>query len=154
MHHEMRRSDRQLNIEDVKQILESGEYGILSTVGENGYPYGVPVSYVAFDSKIFFHCATGVGMKLENIALNEKVSFTVVGKTEVLAEKFSTKYESIIAFGTAKLSADLKLKALEEILRKYSSEFMEKGLQYVQTDHHKTDIYEITIEEITGKARR
>jgi nitroimidazol reductase NimA-like FMN-containing flavoprotein (pyridoxamine 5'-phosphate oxidase superfamily) len=93
-------------------------------------------------------------MKLENIAFNEKVCFTVVGRTEVLADKFSTKYESIIAFGTAKLSTDLKLKALEEILRKYSSEFMEKGLQYVQTDHHKTDIYEITIEEITGKARR
>ena len=154
MFHEMRRSDRQLNEEDVQQILETGEYGVLSTIGENGYPYGVAVSYVYFDNKIFFHCAAGVGLKLENIAYNHNVCFTVVGRTEVLAEKFSTKYESVIAFGKANLSTDLKMKALEVLIRKYSPEFMEKGMKYIQADHKITDIYEITIDSITGKARR
>lgn len=136
------------------QILESGEYGILSTIGEDGFPYGVPVSYATFDSKIFFHCATGVGQKLQNISYSEKVCFTVVGKTEVLAEKFSTRYESIIVFGTAQKSTDLKQKALEALITKYSADFTQKGFEYIQKSKDLTDIYEITIERITGKARR
>lgn len=154
MFHEMRRADRQLSEEVTSRILEEGEYGILSTVGENGYPYGVPVNYVAFDSKIFFHCASGVGLKLDNIAFCNKVCFTVVGQTEILSEVFSTKYESIIAIGTARKSTNLKQKALEAIIKKYSSEFMEKGMKYIENAIHMTDIYEIEIESITGKARR
>jgi nitroimidazol reductase NimA-like FMN-containing flavoprotein (pyridoxamine 5'-phosphate oxidase superfamily) len=154
MFHEMRRSDRLLSDNDVQEILEVGEYGILSTIGENGYPYGVPISYVYIDSKIYFHCAAGVGLKEENITYCDNVCFIVVGKTEVLAEKFSTKYESIIAFGKAKKCIENKQKALEGLIKKYSSEFMEKGLKYIEAAHYMTDIYEITIESITGKGRR
>ncbi len=154
MFREMRKSERQLSEKELQEILETGEYGILSTIGDNGFPYGVPLSYVYFDSKIFFHCATGVGQKEDNIAHCDKVCFTVVGKTEVLAEKFSTKYESVIAFGTAKISTDLKEKALKGLIAKYSSDFVEKGLQYIEAAYHKTDIYEITIEHVTAKGRR
>lgn len=154
MYKEMRRSDRQLSDKDMKEILEVGEYGILSTIGENGYPYGVPISYVYIDSKIFFHCAAGVGLKEENITYNDKVCFTVVGKTEVLPEKFSTKYESVIAFGTAKKSMEMKEKALEGLIKKYSPDFMEKGLNYIESAHYMTDVFEITIESITAKGRR
>lgn len=153
MFREMRRSDRQLSEKDVQEILKAGEYGILSTIGENGYPYGVPISYIYIDSKIFFHCAAGVGLKEENITYSDKVCFTVVGKTEVIPEKFSTKYESVIAFGTVKKTTDLKEKALEGLIVKYSPGFMEKGLKYIESSHSMTDIYEITIDRITGKGR-
>ena len=46
---EMRRKDRQVFDNLVTEILESGEYGVLSVFGENGYPYGVPVNYVYMD---------------------------------------------------------------------------------------------------------
>lgn len=46
MFYEMRRKDRLLTEKEAREILSEGEYGVLSTMGENGYPYGVPVNYV------------------------------------------------------------------------------------------------------------
>ena len=94
----MRRIERQMNDMEALELLNKGEYGILSTCGEDNHPYGVPLSYVVIDKNIYIHGA-GVGTKLDNISVNDKVSFTVVGKTKVLQEQFSTEYESAIAFG-------------------------------------------------------
>ena len=81
MNHEMRRSDWRLAEDEAKQILVQGEYGILSTIGEDGFPYGVPLSYAYDGEKIYFHCAADVGHKLENLDFSNKACFTVVGKT-------------------------------------------------------------------------
>lgn len=126
INHEMRRSDRLLCEMEAKQLLTNGEYGILATIGQDGYPYGVPLSYAYEDDKIYIHVAVEVGRKFENLGFCDKVSFTVVGATEVLPAKFSTKFESVIAFGTVKPVAN-KLEALERIRIKYSSNFEETG---------------------------
>ena len=42
----MRRKDRQAGEEDILRILKENVYGVLSTISEDGWPYGVPVSYV------------------------------------------------------------------------------------------------------------
>lgn len=85
----MRRKDRQAGEEDILRILKENVYGVLSTISEDGWPYGVPVSYVYEDGKIYFHSAT-MGHKVDNLAHSEKASFCVVGKTELLPEQFST----------------------------------------------------------------
>ncbi len=54
---EMRRKDRETSEEEACQLLAAGEYGVLSTVGADGEPYGVPLSYVYRDGEIFFHSA-------------------------------------------------------------------------------------------------
>ena len=56
MFREMRRKDRIKTYEENVQILEECTNGVLSVIGDCGYPYGVPVSYVYNDSKIYFHC--------------------------------------------------------------------------------------------------
>ena len=66
----------------------------------DGQAYGVPLNYVFKNNCLYFHCALE-GHKLDNIRANNKVSFCVVGKTKVLPDKFSTEYESAMAFGTA-----------------------------------------------------
>ncbi len=66
MFKEMRKKDREVLGEDIEKILTNGEYGVLATVGENGYPYTVPLSYVYQDNSIYFHCAKE-GHKLDNI---------------------------------------------------------------------------------------
>jgi len=153
MFREMRRQDRKTDNEKAAAILAAGEYGILSTVGDNGYAYGVPLSYAYSNGKIYFHCALE-GHKLDNIRYNNKVSFCVVGATEVLPESFSTKYESVIVFGKAsEADDDEKQEAHVAILKKYSSEFMEKGIKYMKTDLCKTKIIKIEIEHMTGKSR-
>ncbi len=150
---EMRRKDRQLTTEAALHILETGEYGILSTVGTDGIPYGVPVSYVCQNGIIYFHCAQGVGLKVENMLHQPKVCFTVVGATQVLPEKFSTRYESAIVFGTVREATD-KRTGLTLLQEKYSPAFPEEGKQHIQSSYEKVAVYEITIEQLTGKGRQ
>ncbi len=38
----MRRKDRQAGEEDILRILKENVYGVLSTISEDGSPYGVP----------------------------------------------------------------------------------------------------------------
>lgn len=147
----MRRKDRQLSEEQTYALLESGEYGVLSTADAQNDPYGVPLSYALLDGKIVFHCAAGVGHKLENIAQNPRVCFTVVGKTKVLPEKFSTAYESVIVFGTAAPAED-PVAALRALVKKYSPDYQEKGEAYIAASVQEIGVYAITIEKMTGKA--
>lgn len=153
MFKEMRRKDREIFNEEIDGILEKGEYGILSTICENGYPYAVPLSYVYYKNAIYFHCAKE-GQKLENINKNPKVSFCVVADTEVLPDKFSTKYKSVVAFGEAgEVNGELKETILFEIIKKYSAGFLEEGKKYIGKAKDHTKIIKIDIHHFTGKSR-
>lgn len=154
MFKEIRRKDRKIEISEAIDILEICEYGVLSTVNENGYPYGVPLSYVYANDSIYFHSAVE-GHKLENIKDNDKISFCVVGKTDVLPDKFSTKYESVIIFGRVKeVFEDEKKEALLELIKKYSVDYMEKGKAYIENASLRTKVIKVSIDYISGKARR
>ncbi len=150
----IRRTDRAIPLEQAIEILHKGEYGILSTVSENGQPYGVPVCYSYVDNALYFHSATE-GHKLENLAADNRVSFCVVGKTQVLPDKFATCYESAIVFGKAiEIAGDEKLCGLTELLKKYSPDYIEEGRLYIKASAERTRVYKITIESLTGKSRK
>ena len=150
----MRRTDRATSSDDAAAVLKNGEYGFLATVGTDGQPYCVPLSYVWHDGVIYFHCAAE-GHKLDNIRFNQRVSFCVVGKTKVLPEQFATEYESAIVYGTAaEVHGPEWYNALMSLLEKYSSDFIEAGKAYIEQKSHATRVMKITIEHISGKARR
>jgi len=154
MFKEMRRKDKSIDNEHAIKLLENGQYGVLSTVGENGYAYGVPLNYIYHRGNIYFHCATE-GSKLDNIVYNNNVSFCVVGDTEPIPDKFSYRYESVIVFGHAVEVYDKeKEEALVALIQKYSDEFMEEGLEYIQKSGNQTIVIKINIEHLTGKARK
>lgn len=149
----MRRIDRQVSTEASVRILEKCEYGILSTINQEGYSYGVPLSYVYKDGSIYFHSANE-GCKLSNITINDKVSFCVVGDKKSLPEKFTTSYESVIVFGRAAIvRGQEKQDALLALISKYGSDYIEKGKEYIQHSQEKTTVIKIVIEHMTGKAR-
>lgn len=151
---EMRRKDREIiDGKIIDQILINGQYGVLSTMGDGEYPYGVPVNYVYFNKSIYFHCAED-GYKLENIQRNPKVSFCVVSDSEVLPHKFSTKYKSVIAFGTAsEIADDAKANILFELVKKYSPDFTDEGQEYIKNSKENPRIIRLDIQYMTGKAR-
>ncbi len=154
MERKLRRDDRAIPDSEAKEILQAGEYGVLSTVSAEGQPYGVPVSYSYVGDVIYFHCAPE-GHKLDNLNDNNKVSFCVVGRTQVLPDKFAINYESVIVFGKAsEVTSEEKHAGLVEILKKYSPDFMDKGLRYIEGDGPKAKVYKIVIESMTGKARK
>lgn len=155
----MRRKDRELSIEKALEIIERGEYGVLSTF-DGEYPYGVPVNYVYKDGVIYIHCALE-GKKLENISKHPKVSFSVVTKSKILPEKLTTAYESVVAFGTAELVEGPEKKvAIYELVKKYSPQFAEKYKISDPVDGNGEDqecknagVIKIVLEHITGKSR-
>ena len=150
----MRRKDREMSTEETEQLLIAGEYGVLSTVDADGQPHSTPLNYVYADGCIFFHCALA-GHKLENIKNNNKVAFCVVGRTEILPEKFSTNYESAVITGIAIESTGVeKEQALLYLVNKYSPDFIKEGMEYISLAAAKTRVLKIKIVLLTGKARK
>ncbi|MBR1993728.1 MAG: pyridoxamine 5'-phosphate oxidase family protein [Firmicutes bacterium] len=152
MFREMRRKDKMKTYEEAVQILGECTNGVLSVIGDDGYPYGVPVSYIYHDGKIYFHCA-GEGHKLDAIKADSRVSFTVVGADEIAPEKFTTMYKSVIAFGRASIidTDEEKMAALNLIREKYSGNFPKEGAAYIEKFWDKTTVVVIEIEHMTGK---
>jgi uncharacterized protein len=151
---ELRRKDRAITEEEANALLDKAEYGVLSTVSENMEPYGVPLNFCFIDHCIYFHCAPE-GQKIDNIKQNKSVSFCVVGNTEILPEKFSTKYESAIVFGEIQEVFDMdKQRGLEGLVRKYSPQFIDKGMEYIKASQDKTRVFKIIINQVSGKARQ
>lgn len=153
---DMRRTDRTATEEEAYQVLQEGTYGILATVDQEGQPYGVPLSYVLIDRTIYYHATNAGGTKQDNLEQNPKVTFTVVGKTKVLPEKFGTIYESAIALGKASVVTDEeeRMLAFRGFVLKYSAEFIPEGEKYIETMGPKAIVVKIPIDALTGKARR
>lgn len=154
MFREIRRNERALSPDRIEEILRNGEYGVLSTTGENGYAYGVPLSYAYGDGCFYFHCAQ-IGQKIDNIAASPLVSFCVVGRTKILPASFSTGYESVILFGhmITELSDEEKRKCLRLLVEKYAPDFKSEGDAYIERAFFKTRVLKLQIEHMTGKGR-
>ncbi len=151
MFKEMRNIKQQLSKAEAIEILKNGEYGILGTIGEDNYPYTVPVNYVYHEEKIYFHCATS-GHKIDNIEFNTKVSFCVVGDTSILAKKFDTRYQSAIVFGKAREVFDKKKEeGLIALIERFSKAHKTAGLKYIKAEWDNTKVFEIQIDHMTGK---
>lgn len=101
----MRRKRQELPAEECEQILERGTSGVLALSGDDGYPYAVPLSYVYADGRILFHCAR-TGHKLDAIARSPKASFCVIGQDEVVPERYTTHFRSVIVFGRMRVVED------------------------------------------------
>ena len=159
---EMRRKDREAGEDAARELLLSGQYGVLSTVGPDGEPYGVPISYVYREGNIYFHSAPE-GRKIENLApaggaasvpSGAHASFCVVGATELLPAQFSTRYQSAIASGEVhELEGEEKISVLVWLVEKYAPEFLEQGKQYAASSQQNTRVFALRVRHLTGKQR-
>ncbi len=152
MFREMRRKRQQLPESEVIEILERNADGVLSLLGDNGYPYGVPVNYVYHEGKIYFHAAVS-GHKKDAMENYEKVCFTVVDMNEVLPAERATRYRSVIAFGRARFIDDPeeKKQSLRLFGYRHSGNFKEDVDAEIKEEFDRTLAVEITIEYMTGK---
>ncbi|MCX6884754.1 MAG: pyridoxamine 5'-phosphate oxidase family protein [Verrucomicrobia bacterium] len=149
----MRRKDRAVGIEEARRLLESAEYGVLSMASADGVPHGIPLNFALTGDSIYFHCAPE-GRKIDILSVNPKVSFCVVGRTQLLPEQFGTRYESVIATGPVEeLSGEERRQALILLVRKYSPDYLKEGLDYIDQRIGRTKVFRIHLESITGKAR-
>jgi uncharacterized protein len=150
---EMRRIKQLLSKEETIKILNACSYGVLGVNGDDGYPYTVPVNYVFKDNKLFFHCAKE-GHKIDSIKSNDKVTFSVIEKDEVIEKSFDTDFRSASIFGRARILTDDSDKryALECLVEKYSSNYIEEGQKVIENGLNRVCVVEVKIEHMTGKA--
>ena len=105
----MRRKRQQLSNEESIAILEKATAGTLALLGDDGYPYAVPISYVYHEGKLYFHSALA-GHKVDAIRKCEKASFCVIEQDDVQPKKYTTFFRSVIAFGRIHIIEDEKEK--------------------------------------------
>ncbi len=157
MFREMRRNKQVLSRETAEKILREGDFGVLALSGDNGYPYAVPINYAVEGNKIYFHSAK-TGHKLDAIKNNDKVSFCVVDRHEVIAEEFTTYFSSAIAFGRIRIVEDNddpdKRRGLELLADKYSSTASAERRAKELGRLNALVVPVMTIEHLTGKAAR
>ena len=104
MFRQMRRFKQQLDDTEAKAILTNAKRGALSVMGDNDYPYGIPLNfyYNEDDNAIYFHSARS-GHKLDAIDKHDKVCFTVWQDKRVdEKDGWSWHVESVVVFGRAK----------------------------------------------------
>lgn len=152
MFREMRRKKQLLSEEEAVEILKTGTSGVLGVTGDDDYPYTVPLSYAYKDNKLFFHCAKK-GHKIDSIVRNEKVTFCVIDKDEVIQETFTTHFRSAIVFGRARILTEdsERQSALECLVEKYSPDFVQEGQEEIRHDWNRACVVEVNIEHMTGK---
>ena len=153
MFREMRRKNQILSHEQNIAVLQRGTVGTLAVLGDNEYPYTVPLNYFYYDNKIFFHGAK-TGHKIDAIKKHNKVSFCVIDQDDIISEKFTSYFKSVIVFGTARILEEEseKRNAIEKLAEKYSPDQKEeKRSEEINKQFSALCIIELNIEHMTGK---
>jgi len=155
MSHEIRRKDRELPEDEAYAILRKGGDGVLATMGEDGYPYAVPMNHVLEGGALYLHSAME-GHKLDNLAFCDLVSYCVVSARAVVPAELSTNYRSAVVFGRAVhvTEPEEKRRGLMALLHRFAPNHMENGLKELERDFDRTAVLRIDIHRITGKARK
>ena len=150
---EMRRKKQVLSQKEVEDILHKGTSGVLALLGDNDYPYAVPISYVYDDGKVYFHSAKS-GHKIDAIQRTEKASFCVIDKDLVVPEEYTTYFRSVIAFGKIRVIEDDREKraAIEKLAIKYAPEDTAANRDdAISRGGNLICMLEMKIDHITGK---
>lgn len=152
MFRDMRRKKQLLSVEETVAIFEKGTSGTLALLGDDDYPYAVPISYVYSDGKIYFHSAVA-GHKIDAIKKYDKASFCVIDEDNVVSEEYTTYFRSAIAFGRVRIieDNDIKHSAIRVLAEKYSFAHREGIENEINREYKILTMIEMDIEHMTGK---
>ena len=152
MFRKMRRYKQELSLQESQAVLMRGTSGVLAVLGDDDYPYAVPLSYLYDGSRIIFHMAK-IGHKMDAIEKHSKVSFCVIDQDQIVEEKYTTYFRSVIVFGKAHiLSEEIeKREAFENFAAKYSPRDEKGRKAEIQKLFQQTMIVVIEIEHMSGK---
>ena len=149
----MRRKRQQLSDTESEAILRCATSGVLALLGDGGYPYAVPLSYVYLPGRLIFHSAVA-GHKVDAMRQCPKASFCVIEQDEVSEATFTTFYRSVIVFGTIRVLDDEaeKLEAIRALARRYSPHEPAEHVNHeIAKGFPHLLMFELQIEHMTGK---
>ena len=149
---EMRRKRQQLSDEESVDILQRATSGTLALLGDGGYPYAVPISYVYSDNKLYFHSALS-GHKVDAIRNCDKASFCVIEADDVKPKEYTTYFRSVIAFGRISIVEDEaeKMAAARLLSERYNHDDEEGFRKEIEKGFARMLAIRFDIEHLTGK---
>ena len=149
----MRRKKQALSQKEIVDILQRSSSGVLAVLGDDDYPYAVPISYVYDGKNIYFHSAKS-GHKIDAIQKTRKVSFCVIDQDLVIPQEYTTYFRSVIAFGRIRIIEDdlEKKAAIEKLAIKYAPKDTAATRNHaISREWQSLCMLEMTIDHITGK---
>ena len=155
MFREMRRIKQQISEQECIQILREQPRGVLSTLGDDGYPYGIPLDhwYCEESGRLYFHCAR-VGHKLDAVRAYDKVSYCVMDQGFRKEGDWALNIRSVVVFGRMRViddaEVDLKRRIAAGLCRKFTDDeaFLQRELTHALP---RAAFLELTPEHMTGK---
>ena len=153
MFRELVRKNKQLPMEDCIQLLKDETRGVLSVIGDGGYPYGMPMNhwYNEEDGCIYFHSGRG-GHRLDALQKCGKVSFCIYDRGFREEGEWAFKVKSVIVFGKIEIIEELD--AIIDITTKLSYKFTSDE-EYIKREiagsAYKTLLLKLHPEHICGK---
>lgn len=153
MFREMIRKNKQLPMEECIDILKNEKRGVLSVIGDDGYPYGMPMNhwYNEEDGNIYFHCGN-VGHRLEALRKCDKVSFCTFDEGYRKEGDWALNIRSVIAFGRMEIIDDMDI--IADITTKLSHKFTQDDA-YIQKEIRvsgpRTLLLKLNVEHMCGK---
>lgn len=154
----MQMKDRELSREEAFEILEEGEFVTISTVDADGTPYGVPLSYVMMDGRLYIHTGKRPGHKIDDFTRDSRVCVSVAAEVEPVYEDtfFTTRFASVIATGHISQVEDpvVVKQVLAKLCLKYCPQFRSEIGGAISREIDVTDSWVIEFDEVRGKAGR
>ena len=153
MFRKMRRFKQAVPEAECRQILSEEKRGVFSVIGDNGYPYSLPVNfyYDERDNRIYFHGAKE-GHKVDAIQNCDKVCFTTWNTGYREEGCWDWNVTSVIVFGRAMLIEDRE--TTEDRIRKLAYKYYptrEEADEEFSRAIDRTQLFTIDIEHMTGK---
>lgn len=153
MFREVARVKQKLSDEECMEILKNEPRGVLSLIGDDDYPYGMPMNflYIPEDNAIYFHGGRK-GHKIDAIRKNNKASFCTYDSGFKKPGEWSLNIKSVIAFGRIEMIDDMG--ETERISRLLSYKFTDDE-DYIESEIKNflksTLCFALKIEHLTGK---
>ena len=119
----MRRAKQALSLEETLAVLKTARRGVLSMIGDGGYPYGLYMDpfYDDSDGKIYFH-GSKVGHKVESLRKNPLAAFTVIDDGVKDENGWAFTFRSVVVFGHVEFIDDPEtaIRICRDLARKYN----------------------------------
>lgn len=150
---ELVRINRKIPEEECTRILKEELRGVLSLIGDGGYPYGMPLNhyYNEEDGKLYFHSGMK-GHKIDALKQNPKASYCVMDKGYRNEGEWALNIKSVIVFGTIEIIEDKE--TIYDISRRLSYKFTDDEA-YIENEIKQsgpgTFMFALVPEHISGK---
>lgn len=153
MFRKMRRFKQQISDAECREVLLTQKRGVLSLIGENGYPYGIPMDhwYCEEDGCLYFHGAKE-GHKIDALKECDKVCYTTYDEGFRKPGEWALNIRSVIVFGRMELVTDEEKarKICTLLVKKFTDDeaYLEKELKNA---FPRVQCLKLVPEHMTGK---